>query len=76
MWDLVVYFYADDGILILTQPERLQRDFDVLEDLFNRVSLRKNTRKMASMACKTFYMPGSMSVMVYERQTTGLGTTY
>ena len=65
MWDLVVYFYADDGILILTQPERLQRDFDVLEDLFYRFGPRKNTWKTGSMAFQPCHIPGRMSVFSY-----------
>ena len=28
--DLAAYFYADDGLVASTQPERIQRAFDVL----------------------------------------------
>ena len=38
---LAAYFYSDDGLVESTQPERLQRAFDILTDLFNRVGLRK-----------------------------------
>ena len=71
IWDMVESFYADDGLVALTQPERLQRDFNVLTGLFDQVGLRKNTQKMASMACQTRHAPGRMSVEAYERRTTG-----
>ena len=41
--DLVAYLYSDDGLVVSTQPERLQRAFDVLAGLFDWVGLRKNT---------------------------------
>ena len=47
--DLVWYLYADDGLVTLTQPERLQRAFDVLTGLFDWVSLRTNKRNTVSM---------------------------
>ena len=47
--DLVWYLYADDGLVTLTQPERLQREFDVLTGLFDWVSLRTNKRNTVSM---------------------------
>ena len=48
--DLAEYFYANDGIIASTQPERLQRLFGILTGLFNRVGLKKNTQKTVSMA--------------------------
>ena len=47
--DLVWYLYVDDGLVTLTQPERLQRAFDVLTGLFDWVSLRTNKRNTVSM---------------------------
>ena len=41
--DLVAYFYANCGLVASTQPERLQRAFDVLTGLFDRFVLRTNT---------------------------------
>ena len=46
---LEAYFYADDGLVALTQLERSMRAFDILSGLFDRVGIRKNTRKTASM---------------------------
>ena len=73
---LVTYFYADDGLVALTQPERLHREFDVLTGLFDQVGLRMNTRKTVIIACQTCHMPGRMSVEAYERRTTGIRPTF
>ena len=37
--DLVAYFYAGDGLVVLTQTERLQREFDILTGLFAQVGI-------------------------------------
>ena len=47
--DLAAYFYANDGLVASTQPERLQRVFDVLTGIFYCVVLRKNTAKTVDM---------------------------
>ena len=47
--DLSAYFYADDVLVTSTQMMRLQRAFNVLTDLFDRVVLRTNTCKTMSM---------------------------
>ena len=58
--DLVEYFYADDGLGASTQPDRLQRAFDVLTGLFNRVILRTNTANTVGMVCHPFHAPGGV----------------
>ena len=63
--DLVAYFYIYDGLVTSPQPESLQRLFDVLTDLLNRVCLRMNLRKMVSMACWTCHTPYGMSEATY-----------
>ena len=37
--ELAAYFYADDGLVASTQPERLEMAFDILTGLFNRFVL-------------------------------------
>ena len=64
--DPMVHFYADDGTVASTQPERLQRVVDVLADLFDRIILCKNICKTVSMAFQPIHMPISMSVVAYE----------
>ena len=48
---LAAYFYADNGIFVLTQPERLQRSFERLADLVDQVVLQTNMRNMVRLAC-------------------------
>ena len=49
-----VFFYADDGLVASTRPERMQRAFNFLADLFDQVILHINVRKNMSMACRPF----------------------
>ena len=74
--DLVAYFYANDGFVALTQPERLHRAFEVLTGLFDWVGLRKNTQKTGSMACQTCDAPGRMPGEAYGMRMTGTGPTF
>ena len=39
IWDLALDFYADNGLITSTQPERLQWAFDIISGLFDRVGL-------------------------------------
>ena len=59
---LMAYFYSDDGLLALTQVTRLQRSFNVLGYLFERVGLRTNVSKMVSISCQPCYAIGGDSV--------------
>ena len=54
---LAAYFYADDGLVALTQSEKVQIVFDVLAGLFKQVVLWTNARKTAGMACQPFHTP-------------------
>ena len=58
--DLAAYFYANDGLVTSTQPERLQRAFDVLTSIFNQVGLRKNTEKTVDMLFQPCHATGGM----------------
>ena len=74
--NLATYFYANDILVELNQPERLQREFDVLTGLFNLIGLRKNTAKTVGMVCQPYHVPGGMSKAEYARQGTGKGPTF
>ena len=63
--DMAEYLYANDGLMSSTQPERLQRVFDVLASLFGRVGLRTNMAKTVGMVCHTCHAPGGMSEEAY-----------
>ena len=74
--DLMVYFYADNGLVVLTHLERLQRAFYILASLFDQVGLQTNARKTVSIACQQYYVPSQMSLEAYKWQTTGTGPTF
>ena len=69
-------FYVDNGLTALTQPKRIQRDFDVLTDPFGRFGLRTNTQNTVSMSCHPCHAPVRMSVVVYGRRMTGMELDY
>ena len=46
---LLACFYADDGLVLSREPAMLQRAFDILTGLFDRVGLRTNTKKTEVM---------------------------
>ena len=43
--------------MVSTQPERQQREFDVLASLFDPVVLQKNTAKTVGMVCQPYHEP-------------------
>ena len=45
-------FYADDGMVALSNPAWLQVEFTALVGLFDRVGLQTNFRKTVSMVCQ------------------------
>ena len=49
--DLAAYFYANNGLVASTQPERIHRPFDVVTGLFNWVGIRTNTANTVGMVC-------------------------
>ena len=69
--DLVDYLYSDDALVASTQPEKLQRVFDVLTGLFNRVGLQTNTTRTFGMVCQSCHVPGRMFEEAYVKWTTG-----
>ena len=73
---LVAYFYTDEGLVALTQPERLQRAVDVLTGLFDRVGLRTNTEKTVGVVCQTYHAPGGMLEASYARRVTRKGPKF
>ena len=73
--DLEAYFYTDNGLVALTQSERLKRSFDILTYLFDWFGLWTNVRKKARMEFRTCHTPGYMLEVAYKRQTIEVGTT-
>ena len=47
--DTVAPFYANDGLVVSTDPDWLQEEFDTLTGLFDRVVMRKNVGNTVGM---------------------------
>ena len=74
--DLAGYFYSNDGLVVSTQTERLQRAFYILTGLFNQVVICTNTAKTVGMVCQPYHAPGGMSEEAYASWATGQGPTF
>ena len=48
-------FYAEDGLISLTQIEWLQGKFDTLTGLFGQVGLGENLGKTVGMICQSYH---------------------
>ena len=53
-------FYADDGMVDLSDPQWIQGAFNTLVGLFDRVGLRKNFGKTVGMVCHPFQAAGNL----------------
>ena len=73
---LAAFFYADDRLLILTIPSRLQAALDVLMGLFDRVGLHTNVDKMVGMVCQTCYIVSGHLEASYTWQMTDVGSSF
>ena len=50
--ELADFFYADDALVASLPPEKFQRAFNVLADLFDQFGLHTNVHKTVSMDCR------------------------
>ena len=69
-------FYADDGMVALSDPRWLQWVFTTLVGLFDRVGLKTNTGKTVSMTCRPCPAVVNRSEAAYSHTMTGEGLTY
>ena len=69
-------FYAENGMVISSDPCWNQGAFTTLVGLFDRVDLRTNVGKTVSMVCRPYQAAGNQSKAAYGRQITGEGPTY
>ena len=69
-------FYADDGMVALSDPCWLQGEFNTLVGLFDRVDLRTNVRKTVGMICCHCQAAGNQLEAAYGRRIMGKGPTY
>ena len=72
-----VVFYADDGMVVSSEPAWLQGAFSALVAIFDRVGLRTNVNKTVIMACHPC-RAGSVNLTTagYSRRLTGVGKTF
>ena len=69
-------FYADDGMVALSDPHWLQWAFDALVNLFERLNLRTNVGKTVNMVSWSCQAAVTHLVAAYGRKMTGEGPTY
>ena len=69
-------FYANDGMVALSDPGWLQGAFNTLVGLFYSVGLRTNFGKTVGMVCHPCQAAGNLPTEAYGRKVTGVGPTY
>ena len=70
-------FYADDGMVVSSDPAWFQGAFSALVAIFNRVGLQTNVGKTVIMACHPCWAgAGNRTKAGYSRRLTGVGKTY
>ena len=70
-------FYADDGMVVLSDPAWLQGAFNSLVAIFDRVGLLTNIGKTVSMVCLPGWGGGgNQTEEAYSRSITGVGRSY
>ena len=69
-------FYADDGMVALSDPRWLKGTFSTLVGLFDRVGLKTNVRKTSGMVCRLCQSARTQSEMVYGIMITGAALLY
>ena len=69
-------FYADDGMVALSDPQWLQGAFNNLVGLFDRVGLRTNAGKTVGMVCHPCQAVGNLLEAAYGSRVTGEGPTH
>jgi hypothetical protein len=70
----IALFYVDNGRIGSRDPEQVQRAFDILIDLFERVGLFTNVGNMKAMICIPGRIRTKLSEEVYERSRFGFCT--
>ena len=70
-------FYAEDGMVGVSDPAWLQGAFSALVAIFDRVGLQTNANKTASMACQPCRAgSGNRTAEGYRRRVTGEGKSF
>ena len=69
----VALFYANNGMVALSDPVWLQGAFNALVGLFDMVGLQTNVGKTVGMVCHPFQAAGNLTTAAYRRRITGDG---
>ena len=69
-------FYADNGMVVSSDPRWLQGKFITLVGLFGRLVLRNNVLKTVGMVCRSFQTSGTQLEVAYGKRMTGEGPSY
>ena len=68
-------FYVDYGLVVLTDPVWLQRSFDTMTRLFDRVGLQTNFGKTVGIIFRPFWSAGNQLEAAYKLWMMGEGLT-
>ena len=72
-----VVFYADNGMVVSSDPTWLQGAFNALVAIFDRVVLLTNVGKTVSIVCHPCRAgSGNRTEEAYSRRITGVGRSY
>ena len=70
-------FYADDSMVVSSDPAWLQGEFNTLVAIFDRVGLLTNVGKTVSMVCHPCRAgAGNRAKEAYSRRITGVGRSF
>ena len=71
MLHCATFLYADDGLVVLTDPVWLQGMFDTMTGLFERYGFWTNIVKKFSMLCYPCGTVGTQQKACYEQRMNG-----
>ena len=69
------FFYAYYGLVVSTDPVWMQRSFDTVTGLFDRVGLQTNFRKTVGIIFRPFLSTRNQSEAAYKLWMMGEGLT-
>ena len=69
-------FYADDGMVVSSEPAWLQGAFNAMVGLFDRVGLQTNVGKTVSMVFHPYQEAVNITQVAYGRRLMGEGNSY
>ena len=70
--DKLIFFYTNNDLLTSTGAEQIQQEFNMLNNLFDRLGPRTNTSKMVSMLCQPWQSVRGHLAEAYSIWMTGV----